>query len=182
MLVLFDLKGTLVDDVPRATRATNSLLEAPLSEEQFRASFVLPLADFMAVLGVDASGVDRWNAAMAAEPAPAMPGAHELLAELRSRGVRTGVVSAAGSAAVSRDLAALGLADLLDVVHADVADKAAVLRAEKPYLYVGDTAYDVAAANAAGVTSVAFTGGYSSEAALRAASPALVIGSLTDLL
>jgi phosphoglycolate phosphatase-like HAD superfamily hydrolase len=46
-------------------------------------------------------------------------------------------------------------------------------------IYVGDTEYDQA--HLAGAVAVAYTGGYRPGKALRARSPALVIGELTEL-
>ena len=190
--VLFDLNGTLVDDLPRATRATAAALSLSglpsLSEADFGRRFSLPLTVFFAELGADdpEAAVAAWNDAMASEPAPAMPGAVELLQRLRDRGIRTAVVSAAGCEPVRRDLDALGLLPLLDEVHCDVADKAAVLSAEVAaadgiVVYVGDTEYDVLAARAAGARAVAFTSGYRPSYQLEKAQPWRSISALADL-
>jgi phosphoglycolate phosphatase len=190
--VLFDLNGTLVDDLPRATRATAAALSlsglAALSEAELGQRFRLPLKDFFTDLGVldTDTAVEAWNAAMASEPAPAMPGAAALLQRLQGRGIRTAVVSAAGCEPVRRDLAALGLLALLDDVHCDVADKAVVLAAEVEaaqgtVIYVGDTEYDVLAARAAGARAVAFTSGYRPSYQLEQAQPWRSIARLDEL-
>ena len=70
--VLFDLNGTLVDDVPRATRCTSAVLTGvglpSVSREEFRDAFRLPLTDFFASLGVPDGGLEQavtdWSAAM----------------------------------------------------------------------------------------------------------------------
>jgi len=188
--VLFDLNGTLVDDVPRATWATNEVLAAAglatMDEEAFRSAFRLPLAAFFDELGLNGGAVPAWDTAMASRPAPVMAGAVETLTHLRGRGLRTGVVSAAGCEPVRRDLDQLGLAPLLDEVHCAVADKTAVLRdavasAGGTVVYVGDTEYDVLAAREAGAWAVAFLGGYRDAEQLQAAQPWSLCRSLTDL-
>lgn len=84
--VFFDLNGTLVDDLPRATWGTNEVLAAGgfdgLNESQFRASYCVPLTAFFAALGLQPdqleAAVASWNSALATRTAPAMPGAARL--------------------------------------------------------------------------------------------------------
>jgi phosphoglycolate phosphatase-like HAD superfamily hydrolase len=192
--VLFDLNGTLVDDVPRATRSTNRALAAcalpALSERRFRDAFRLPLEDFFAGLGVPAGrrgdAVTTWNAAMAEETAPLMPGTCRVLDHLKRTGIGTGLVSAAGRPSVHSDLRHHGIDALLDVVHCEIADKRAVLAAEvatagAAVLYVGDTEYDVACARDAGAWPVAVGAGYTDGERLRTAAPWRLLADLDGL-
>jgi phosphoglycolate phosphatase len=192
--VLFDLNGTLVDDVPRATRSTNRALAGrglpPLTQAQFRDAFRLPLDTFFAGLGVPAEGraaaVAAWNAAMAEESAPLMPATRRVLGHLALAGIRTGVVSAAGCGSVRADLRRHAVDKLLDVVHCGASDKPSVLTGEVTtsagaVLYVGDTEYDVASAVAAGAWPVAVAAGYTDGERLRAATPWRLLEDLDGL-
>jgi phosphoglycolate phosphatase len=190
-LVLFDWNGTVTDDTERAVRATNTVLGErglpPLTGGAFRTGWKLPLRDFLRGLGAaDPDHAEqRWNQAMAAEPAPARPDAHELLTTLRARGARLGVISAAGHDAVSADLQRTGLAGLFDVVTTGCAAKTAALKRERPTrsaaFYVGDTEYDIFCARAAGYRAIGLTGGYRPAEALRRARPDALITRLGEL-
>jgi len=193
--VLFDLNGTLVDDVPRATRCTSAVLTGvglpSVSREEFRDAFRLPLTDFFASLGVPDGGLEQavtdWSAAMASEPAPLMPRAREVLSQLAALGIPTGVISAAGCDAVHADLTHHGLRDLLAHVRCGVADKAALLRdevaaARGAVIYVGDTEYDVVSAQDAGAWPVAVSAGYTDHQRLQALRPWRLLPSLDGLL
>lgn len=191
-LIVFDWNGTIMDDSERAARATNTVLTArgqrSLDIDEFRATFTLPLREWLTDLGVastDAAAAENeWNAAMEAE-APVRPAARSVLVELRGRGARLGVASAAGAAAVQSDVRRAGLGDVLDFVATGVADKAAFLRSRREEraraLYVGDTAYDMHSARTAGYRAVAITGGYQSAALLAAAKPDAVVADLGEL-
>ncbi|OLT11333.1 hypothetical protein BJF78_26975 [Pseudonocardia sp. CNS-139] len=193
-MVVFDWNGTIMSDLRRAVGATNAVLArrglGPLSPQEFRARFALPLDRWLVGLGVaapDAPAAEReWNAALATEPAAPRPEAATVLGDLVARGALTGVVSAAGAEAVHADVAGAGLAHLLGEVATGVRDKAAHLRVLRPRraraVYVGDTTYDMASARRAGFTAVGVTGGYSTGRALRAAGADAVVDSLEDLL
>lgn len=190
-LVVFDWNGTIMSDLCRAVRATNAVLTArglaALTEARFQAGFTLPLAGWLAGLGVSDADVaeGEWNDALAAAPAHPRSEAAAVLAELVGHGALTGVVSAAGLAAVQADVDAAGLGPLLGSVRGGVADKAAHLSAvrglRRRAVYVGDTEYDVRSALLAGFEAVAVTGGYRPAAALRGSGAGAVIDSLREL-
>lgn len=180
-LVLFDWNGTVMNDVARAADAANQALERfgiALSEEEFQLGFTLPLREWFSSLGVPdehtAAASDHWNRAMEVS-APARESARRTVAELRERGVITGVVTAAAPGSVRADLERNGLAGLFDEIHTDVEDKVACLQSLRhlgePALYVGDTAYDVISARAAGYTTVSIGGGYQHASVLAGAKP-----------
>lgn len=190
-MVVFDWNGTIMSDLCRAVGATNAVLTArglaPLSQQRFQNGFALPLADWLARLGVvDAGRAEaEWNAALQAAPAAPRAEAAAVLAELVDRGALTGVVSAAGSAAVEADVAAAGLSTLLGSVTGGIEDKTSHLSGlrslRKRAVYVGDTEYDVRSALHAGFIAVAITGGYRPAAALRGTGASAVIDSLSEL-
>jgi len=192
LLVVFDWNGTVMDDTRRAAHSTNTVLTArsrpTLNLEQFRAGFILPLRNWMLDLGIDAADVEsaenEWNEAMLVAASP-RAGAFEALSELYARGAVLGVASAAAAGTVRSDVERAGLTDLLTFVAAGVADKSTFLRAQRHRraraVYVGDTAYDMRSARAAGYVAVAITGGYQSEIALTAAEPDHIIADLNEL-
>lgn len=187
-VVLFDWNGTLIDDVKRAWMATATVArrrQLPVPDlDRFRDTWRLPLAAHLADLGItdtkDAAG--EWNAELQHHDAPLQPSARDLLAALAQCGIRTGIVSAAGSS-VHRDIDAHQLGELVASVHTDVHDKAAVLRnytAEFPEVhYIGDTEHDIECALAAGVHAIGYSGGYRPADALHKAGAALVIDDLS---
>lgn len=191
-LVLFDWNGTVMNDVARAADAANQALEKfgmVLSEEEFQLGFTLPLLDWFSGLGVPqeyaAEASAHWNRAMEVEAA-ARESARRTVAALRERGVITGVVTAAAPGSVREDLRSNGLEGLFDLVHTDVEDKVGCLRSLRhlgePALYVGDTAYDITSARAAGYTTVSIGGGYQHATILAGARPDHHIEDLTDVL
>jgi pyrophosphatase PpaX len=105
-----------------------------------------------------------------------------------------GVVTSKGDALANRSLAHVGLAPYFQVVvGADRTERhkpdpdpiwfalRALDREPADAVYVGDSPFDVMAANAAGVTSVAVTWGASSDEPLRSASPQHVVTSVAEL-
>ncbi len=187
--VLFDWNGTLADDTGRAVRATNAVLSRrsldPLLMSDFTARFCLPLRSFFSSLEVvDPTAAEReWNFEMRQHEPRARTGAHALLDELRAAGAAVGVISAAGIEAVTHDLQGLALTEAIDLVRGDVTDKTETLRSlhSLPCAYVGDTDYDIAAAQAAGYLTVAILGGYQDCELVLGASPDIVLTDLVDL-
>jgi pyrophosphatase PpaX len=117
-----------------------------------------------------------------------------LLERLSRDGHAMGVVTSKGDALANRSLAHVGLAPYFQVVvGADRTERhkpdpdpiwfalRALDREPADALYVGDSPFDVMAANAAGVTSVAVTWGASSDEPLRSASPQHVVTSVAEL-
>jgi len=192
VLVALDWNGTVMCDLHRAVAATNAVLSRrgrePLSHGRFRANFTLPLQKWLRDLGVadDEVAEREWNAAMAATGARPRDGAIEALTAMRQQGARTTVVSAASRFAVVTDLDAGGMTGLFDRVDTGVIDKASHLaklrNAHRRALYVGDTEYDVEAAQLAGYEAVAITGGYRPAAALRASAASAVVDSFAQVI
>lgn len=188
--VLFDWNGTVVLDRERARDALNQVLVSrglpALDGPAFAREFRLPMAEMFAGLGVVDVGAaeDGWNDAMAAGDTDARDGLGALWG-LRDSGVRLGVVSAAYDSSVRADIRSLDLDGLWDSVDAPATDKLAVLRARRGdaavAVYVGDTAYDMECAVAAGYVPVAVSGGYSDVEVLRAAGAVHVLDSFAEL-
>lgn len=192
-LVLLDWNGTVMDDVGRAAAAANVALArfglGPLTEAQFQRGFTLPLREWLAGLGVPAAhtaaAADHWNRAIEVW-APARASAAQTLRALRAHGAVTGIVTAAAPESVWADIRANDLEGLFDLVHTDVEDKVGCLRSLRDLgehaLYVGDTAYDVASARAAGFTTVSIADGYQHAELLARSLPDHHIEDLAELL
>jgi len=128
---------------------------------------------------------------------PPFPGARELVAELRRRGVRTAIATSSGNEhleALGRS-SGLDLEDLTDIlVNADDIEEskpapdlivAAVKKLGVPAaecLMVGDTPWDAQACVAAGVACIGVRSGGNDSATLRAAGAREVREDLADVL
>lgn len=176
-VVLFDLDGTLVDSAAVILgsfhHATEKVLRRRFPDERILGQVGgSNLATQMALL--DADHVDELvrvyrehNEPRQAELA-CFPGMLEVLAELKREGRRLGVVSAKQQPTVRRAFDSAGIDAFFDVVvGSDDTDrhkpdpepilKALELLEARPEeaVYVGDSPFDVGAARAAGVFSVA---------------------------
>lgn len=192
-MVVFDWNGTIVLDADRARKSLNGVLARrgiePVAEAAFPTRFRLPMADMFAELGVPAgshAGAEaEWNARMATSVTRLRQGVPETLALLASDGVWLAVVSAASAEAVSHDRNSLEVPEVWSAVLAPAEDKVTILRALRHHadeaVYVGDTAYDMRCAIAAGYIPIGVSGGYGSVVALREAGAAKIINDLTDL-
>ncbi|MGZ0712684.1 HAD family hydrolase (plasmid) [Coraliomargarita sp. W4R53] len=189
-VVLFDWNGTVVLDAERARIALNDVLDAhgieALSGQRFTEEFHLPMRDMFQRLGIarTVEAEAAWNRGMVQRVARMRTG-ESSLRMIRDAGVRLGVVSAAGHVSVATDMERLALGDVWDFVDAPAADKLAVLQVrrgtEDSAYYVGDTAYDMQCARAAGYVPVGVTDGYSSVDMLRAAGAVHIIESFAEL-
>jgi len=192
-MVLFDWNGTIVIDDERARRSLNRSLAAhgiaAISAEDFPSVFRLPMGEMFVSLGVPGDAVGaaevEWNRCMAAERSALRAGAVAALIELHASGAWLGIVSAAAAESVDYDRRSLAVPDVWEAVHAPASDKVAVLQAHRDErefaFYVGDTAYDMRSAVAAGYVPIGVTGGYASDDMLLAAGATTLIDSLTDL-
>lgn len=192
-LVAFDWNGTAMLDVERATEAVNTVLDEhqlkPLTAAEFQNSFILPMSEWLADLGVQTEDLTaaeaRWNEGMRS-PAHVREELPATLAALHAKGIRTAVVTAAELESIHFDLEQAGLKEVFTDIRASVADKEEELKKFRAQsarvLYVGDTAYDVECANASFCTSVGITGGYQKAESLDAAQADFIIEDLTEVL
>ena len=193
-MVIFDWNGTVVLDADRARASLNSVLAARslerLNTEQFAQRFRLPMGSMFLDLGVHplnlAEAEADWNFQMTQAATSLRDGANEAFVELSEAGAWLGVVSAASPTAVDFDRRSLFVAPVLNAMDAGITDKAAHLtkargRRARAY-YVGDTAYDMRSATAAGFIPIGVSGGYSPEEVLREAGAFCIVDSLKQLL
>jgi pyrophosphatase PpaX len=192
---LFDFDGTLVDTTDliyqSMRHATGEVLGREISRDVLMANVGQPLPRQMELLSAEHAEAlldsyrlhnEENHDALIKE----FPGVEESLARLKAAGVRVGVVTSKRRFSVDMALKNFpGLGDVVDqwVTMEDTTEhkprpepllKGLELLGNVPReqaAYVGDSPFDVAAAKAAGVESVAVSWGAFSDDALRAAEP-----------
>jgi pyrophosphatase PpaX len=192
---LFDFDGTLVDTtdlIYRSMRhAAGEVLGREISREVLMANVGQPLPRQMELLSAEHAEAlldsyrlhnEENHDALIKE----FPGVEDSLARLRSAGIKVAVVTSKRRFSVDMALKTFpGLGDVVDqwITMEDTTEhkprpepllKGLELLGNVPReqaAYVGDSPFDVAAAKAAGVKSVAVSWGAFSEDALRAAEP-----------
>jgi pyrophosphatase PpaX len=203
-VVLFDFDGTVVDSgsmiLASFRHATKTVLDRELSDAELLAAVGTPLHVQMRL--IDAERADELVDVYRAHNEPLhdalqpCDGIMDVLRQLKDEGRRLGIVTAKRGATVELAFAALPLRVYFDVVVAaeDVerhkpAPDPVLVALERLHgqpdeaVYVGDSPFDVAAAKAAGVHSVAVTwGGIYDEGALRAEEPDTVVSTPRELL
>jgi pyrophosphatase PpaX len=199
--VVFDLDGTLADTIALIIasydHAVQSVLRTALDREVARGWIGEPMPvtfgrlDPARAVELTNSYLEFNRANIAAMIRP-YEGVEELLAALAEAGLRVGVVTSKRqeSAQLTRDL--LELPVPLTVVLEDTdrhkpEPEPLLLALERlgvpaaDAVYVGDAVVDVLAALAAGMDVIAVTWGAGEPAALRAAGPTAVVGSVAEL-
>jgi len=189
---LFDFDGTLVDSVElildSLRHATRTVLGRVVPDDVLRARVGRPLAEHMREL--DAERADdlvavyrEHNMRHHADLLRPYPGVAEMLAGLRGRRARVGIVTSKMRPAVDAGMALVPLGEFDAIVTCEDTDRhkpdpAPVLRGlellgaePETTVYVGDSPYDVRAGRAAGVRTAAALWGAFPAAVLRAEQP-----------
>ena len=201
--VLFDLDGTLVDTigliVASHRHAVTTVLGRDLPDDVLRSGIGRPLIDQMRVFDPDQAdellaSYRTWNHANTERLLAKYPGVDELLVALDAAGVQIGVVTSKARDAV--DLAFRILPPPVRyralVSHEDTTSHkpgpepllhALQLLGAGPAdaVYVGDARYDVEAARAAGIASVAVAWGAGDRDSLEAAAPDAIADTPQEL-
>lgn len=201
--VLFDLDGTLIDTVEliltSMRHTTETVLGEALPDDVLMRDVGIPLATQLEAFS--AERVDELitvyrehNWRVHDDLVKEYPGVTETLVSLRDRGLAMGVVTSKMGVSARRGLALFGLDEYLPVIVAcDDVDKhkplpdpllhaAAMLgMSADECAYVGDSPYDMAAARAAGMISIAATWGVFSRGVLEAESPDVVVSDMLEV-
>jgi pyrophosphatase PpaX len=205
--VLFDWDGTLIDSRDALLTAwresTEQVLGRPYPDSQAEEDivFTLPGVRIWPDLARDeqelAALTDTFQESYNrnADRMRAFDGVPELLANLRTAGVRIAVVTSKSQRRFGPDAERAGIRDSIDVavcnedVHAPKLDPEPVLCAlerlgleASAVVMVGDTPVDVAAGLAAGTPVVGVTWGHYGEAELREAGAVAVVDTPGELL
>ncbi|MGA8255617.1 MAG: haloacid dehalogenase-like hydrolase [Nocardioides sp.] len=189
LVVGFDLDMTLIDTAPGFGAVLTALgaelgIDFPIAEmtAALGPPLDLMLAPFLDAGDIPAAG-DRFRALYpehAVASVPLLPGAAQAVAAVRDRGGRAVVVTGKYAPNAQLHLDHLGLE--VDALEGWVwgVGKAAVLRREGAFAYVGDHVHDVEGALAAEVLSVSVLTGGCSRAELIAAGTHAVLDDLRD--
>jgi phosphoglycolate phosphatase len=198
--VLFDWDGTLLDSAESSYRCYRDLfasLGIGFDRERFHQTYSPDWYRTYRAVGLpearwpeaDALWLERY----AREASQLIPGAREVLQTLQGRAVGQGLVTSGNRPRVSREVAALGLADFFGVVVC--ADEAGARKPDPAPLllalarlrvppgeaaYMGDSPEDIQMARAANVFAVGIPGGFPNRGALAAAGPDLLAPSLGE--
>jgi len=193
--LLLDWSGTLVDDLPPVIGATNHVFAhhglPPLSREEFRCHFRLPLTDFYDEFlpGIPHDGLEalfhRHFVGIQDEVSP-LPGLFEFLDFCRAGGRRLFLLSSMKAVHFEVQAEKLGLSGCFEHAYVGVMDKrvkiGGILAAHglvpDETAFVGDMIHDVEAARHGGVMSIAILTGYDSFEKLASARPDVVVASL----
>lgn len=200
--VLFDLDGTVADTVDLIVRSFEHALQTVVGESipspHLRRWIGRPLGEVFRPWPEQVGELKRvyreWNLIYHDELIRPYPGMAQLLAELRTSGTTTGVVTSKRRATAQMSLDSLGLAGVL-AVQVAMEDTTEHKPHPAPLLlgcrrlgirpidtvYVGDAVVDVQAAKAAGLGSIAVTWGAASAEDLRGAGPDAVVQSVQEL-
>ena len=203
--LLFDLDGTLVDTVPLILASARHAFAEHPGRRPTDADWIAGIGKPLRVQIEEIAGgpgpveglVARYREYFWAhhdEMTKPFPGAAELLAALRAAGHPVGVVTAKWVEPAWKSLRHSGLAGFVQaVVGADSLpehkpDPAPVRmllgrlgRGPEEALLVGDSPHDVAAGNAAGVSTAAALWGASAKEVLAAARPRWLLSSLAEV-
>lgn len=207
--VLFDLDGTLLDTPDGIARTLHAVIgEAghEVADSEVRATIGRPLAESLAgLLRRDVADpevreavtryrklFDEWVVPVAAELV--YPGVPELLARLRDRGLRLGVVTSKSKAGADELLGAADLLGTVDVViGSDLTERGkpapdpALLAARtlgvsaESCVVVGDAVVDIRMASAAGMRACGVAHGVGTVEELLAASATSVARTVAEL-
>ncbi|MCX8125648.1 MAG: HAD family hydrolase [Dehalococcoidia bacterium] len=208
---LFDLDGTLVDSIgcyrlafsggmryfgiePLDLSRVMALLDRGARIQDILAALLPSLDETM--LATLRNKIVEIYIALEKEHIRLLPGAIDLLSNLKSRGLRTGVATSrvARGDGKWRDLQRFGLDAFIDVVvtAADFRPKPApdtIVECVRQLglvasecVYVGDSTCDIIAAREAGLVACAVTTGVGQKSALMAAGPIVVVDSLLELI
>lgn len=205
LALLFDLDGTLVDSIELIRcsfrHACTLVLDREIPEEEWLAGVGTPLRTQMRGIARDEVEADALIAAyrsfqfehhdrLLAE----YTGVRDSIASLRAAGHRMGIVTSKGEELAERALRAMRLHEFMDVLigfdsctrHKPDPEPVLVAldrlrRRPGEAAFIGDSPHDIAAGNAAGVTTVGVLWGPFSRSVLEAADPDHLIDSPGDL-
>lgn len=204
-LVLFDYNGTLLDDTHLSVEANNyaclAYYRPAISFEMYRAWYQMPVATFMARAGVQISEQDRqeiadrfyWYYDTYFSLARLFPGVEEMLGNLRSRGIRSAILSSHLQDGLEKELNHFGLTEHFVAISGSEG-RYPLPKIERgrellqrfgvspdDVLMVGDTCADAEVARELGTKCILIPNGSQSESRVRALGYP-VIDNITDLI
>jgi phosphoglycolate phosphatase-like HAD superfamily hydrolase len=196
--IIFDLSGTLVDDLPPVLNATNTVLREmgmpEFSRDEFRKRFYLPFTKFYAELlpGVDMvelTGKFRQAFVDQEDNVEEIPYALDFLRFVKKNGIQTFLFSSIHQAHFEKIKVKIDIAAYLDHPYVEIWDKKSRIleivkkHAIKPEetLFIGDMVHDVETAQYAKMHSCAVLTGYTHLGPLQKCNPELLLDNLSVL-
>lgn len=196
--VLFDWDGTLVNTAEANYRCYEKLFGSygiPFDRDAFGRTYSPNWHLTYSALGLPearwAEADARWLEHYCEEEVVLIEGARDALRRVRDAGLTAGLVTSGDCVRVGRELAALEMAPLFevvvcaeDIVHRKPHPEALLLALRRLRLdtaeaaYVGDSPEDVQMAQAAGVVAVGVPGGFPNREGLAAARPDVLAPTL----
>lgn len=210
-LAVFDFNGVLLADVRSALAASNDSLQRlglkPIGVKKYRETLVIPASEFYVKNGVPREKIaasqpqmiEWWHSVYEdlAARNRLREGARKILAWLKSRGIRSIVVSNHTVPGIRAQLARLKLDALVDEVLANSEPGSSFVRKRKfemvkAYLQdkgiapndaviIGDSPEEVEIGRRLGLRTVAISRGWYSTERLKAAKPDYLINNLLEL-
>jgi HAD superfamily hydrolase (TIGR01549 family) len=205
--IIFDVSGTLLDDLYTVWKANSQTLEAcgfeSLTFEEFRERFKLPIPEFLKSLGVPPQAMREVDERFRefypryASHVRIFPEVREVLEKLRSKGIPLGVASNIPSQFLREHLENFGISNYFAVITGQEdcdeqkpSPKPILLTLEKlgvrpqEALYVGDMEEDILAGRRAGTSIAAISrkGSYHPRWRLERQNPDYLISDLRELL
>jgi len=197
--VLFDWDGTLVNTAEASYRGYEKLFAGygiAFDRAIFQRTYSPNWHLTYSALGLPeerwAEADARWLEHYLREEVVLIEGARDAVARVRAARLRTGLVTSGDCQRVRRELEALGMASLFevvvcaeDIVRRKPHPEALLLALQRLRLdpaaaaYVGDSPEDVEMARAAGVWAVGIPGGFPNREALAAANPDVLAPALS---
>lgn len=205
LALLFDLDGTLVDSIEliRSSfrHACAVVLEREIPEEEWLAGVGTPLRTQMRGIARDEAETDALIAAYRSfqfehhdRLLGEYTGVRHSISSLRAAGHQMGIVTSKGEELAERALRAMRLHEFMDVLigfdsctrHKPDPEPVLIAldklrRRPSDAAFVGDSPHDIAAGNAAGVTTVGVLWGPFSRSVLEAANPDYLIDTPSAL-
>jgi len=204
--VLFDLDGTLIDSVDLIVDSYHHAYSVhglpPRSRDEILAGLGTPLRIVFGNITDDAAQIDAWIATYRAYNLThhdvrvhAYPGTVEMVRQLKSDGLRLGLVTSKNRIGAARGLALVGLADTMEVIvgaddvthpkpHSEPVEQA-LARLGTPAdtcLFVGDSHHDIHSGRGAGAWTAGVTWGPFNRAHLEMVVPDYYCDTPEDLL
>lgn len=198
--VVFDWDGTLVDSAEKSYRCYRKVFarfgieyDHALFEKTYSPDWYRTYEDIRLPRERWPEADAHWLECYASEPSRLLPHAREALSSIAASGLVQGLVSSGDPVRVRGEVEALGLARYFSAVVCGGETEGRKPHPE-PLLvalgrlsidparaaYVGDSPEDVTMAKAAGACAIGVPGGFPNRAALAAADPHLLAGSLAE--
>jgi len=199
--LLFDWDGTVVDSAHLgliAYEKTFAALGIPFNHETYQSVYSPNWLSVYEGLGLPEKDWERadelWTRHYGEQKAELLPGAAEVLTELRRKGYQMGVVSSGNDCRVNREIQELGLDGVFQTVvcHEQISNRkphpeglevamSALVCSPSEVGYVGDTPEDIKMGKGAGVLTVGVRSAYPTSWKLEQARPNILIESLVEL-